>query len=579
MNNLIFNLYLTSRGDKASSLWHRSGLQFLMMLATVICVSAILPPTAEAAGAITERRLLHDTNGNGRVDGDDRPLAYQQATLHGLVSGVQEHYARPLQQARSDFAGIVRFSAHPADGQSVIVENYSCESHENTMLCVPAFNTRAAAIPGTIYFIYFVPNDRSIDPQVRDRIFQLARQAQNNYRDFVGSTFPIYYKALVIEGEQNRAWYSETPDGVHSRCEFYYLGNVWNEVKDKIGGVDWDPNHRYVIYHDIDICAPANHYAAANLGTAQLPATATATQDLFAQVGSMVTNHELGHALNLPHDASDIANCMFPTVQDIFPCLFNAGQTSDLLANNPGFWGSGGLDRELPDGSSDDEVPELFITGNWFDEGGQRGELKMRLSGPSSETVSVGVYTTPETASGHGVDYYGFTQIVSFAPNEVEKTVEIGIVNDGLPEPDEDLRLQLFNPVGMTLNRKSALVRILDDDADVLNAVYIESASVLENIGAPVNVTVRLSSASASTVTVKFKTEDSQALNGIDYYGNYQELRFAPGETRKVVQVTVINDQLREPDKRIALKLFAPENAVLIDNGMASLKILDDESR
>jgi len=354
---------------------------------------------------------------------------------------------------------------------------------------------------------------------------------------------------------------------------------VWNEVKAKIGGVDWDPNHRYVIYHDIDICSPSNHYAAANLGTAQLPATATATQDLFSNVGSMVTNHELGHALSLAHDASDLSNCMFPTVQDIFPCLFNADQVGELLANNPGFWGTGGFDRELPDGTSDDTVPELFITGDWFDEGGQRGVLKLRLSEPSSDVLSVGVYTTPETAQGHGVDYFGFTRSVTFAPNETDKTVEVRFVNDGIPEADEDLRINLFNPVGMTLDRTSALIRILDDDASVQNSLFIESASALENIGAPVDVMVRLSNASTTPVAVKFKTEDDQALNGIDYYGSYQELSFAPGETRKMIPITIIDDQLREADKRIGLRLLDPQNAAIVGDGRASLKILDDESR
>ncbi len=523
---------------------------------------------------------MFDMNNNGIVDGGDQPMSYARATLYGLHAGINEHYAGPLQSATADFAGIVRFNTHAADGQSVMVGGYSCTTQQLTILCAPVAQAQSALRSvGTVYFIYFVPQDRAVDPRIENRIWELAREAQQNYRGSVGSTFPVYYKTLVVQGDRNRRYYSETPDGIHSLCQYYYLGNIWKEVKRKIGGVDWDPDHRYVIYSDVDICQPSDHYAAANLGTAQLPATATASADLFGKVGSMVTNHELGHALTLLHNTTNVANCMYPTVQEIFPCLFSNDEVDELLANNPGFWGSGGIDRELPNGDGGGQPPVLSITGGWFPESDGTASFRLSLDSASSDPVSVTVYTTPVSAGGHGVDYRGFTRTVLFEPGSTEKIINIIIVDDELPEGDEEIRMRLTAVDGATLDRDSALIRIIDDDSDVRDAVYIEPMSTMEDVADDATVVIRLSNAQALPVSVKFKTEDDSALNGIDYYGNYQELSFQPGETTKTVAVKIINDDQREPDKSLNLRLLDPVNAVLLSGGLSSLKILDDESR
>lgn len=548
-----------------------------VLLAGIYLVPAV-SQKAQAVEPISERRLMLDVNSNGIVDSGDQPLSYQPATLLGLVSGPNEHFARQLATASSDMRGVVRFDTHAADGQSLIVPGFRCTTHQMTLLCSPAFEERSlSARNGTVYFIYFIPQDSTLQPEIRDRIWTLAQGAQANYLNFIGSTYPIYYKTLVIRGERNREYYSQTPDDIHSRCEFYYIGNIWKEIRDRIGGEDWDPDHRFVIYSDVDICSPSSHYAAANLGTAHLPANATMTDDLMGDVGAMVTNHELGHAFFLAHSVANLDNCMYPTVRDNFPCLFDAGQVDEMLTNNPGFWGNGGVDRELPNDDGEAPLPEISVTSTWFSEGDQTASVLFELSEASSEEVSVLVYTISDTARGHGVDYRGFTETLVYAPGETEKRIEFDLVDDEYPEADEDIRVRMTSPVGATLDRAEALFRIIDDDV-VQDGVFVEPMFVLENIAGPANVIIRLTNPQDRPVAVKFKTEDDEALNGIDYYGNYEQLYFAPGEISKSVPVKIIDDDLREPDKSLKLRVFDADNASLIGDGRMMLKIVDDES-
>ncbi len=88
--------------------------------------------------------------------------------------------------------------------------------------------------------------------------------------------------------------------------------------------------------------------------------------------------------------------------------------------------------------------------------------------------------------------------------------------------------------------------------------------------------TVRLDASSVSPVTVRYATVDGTATAGEDYVTVANTLDFAPGETEKVVRVTVIDDTLIEPDETFALNLTNAEGAELArDRGVAT--ILDDD--
>ena len=88
---------------------------------------------------------------------------------------------------------------------------------------------------------------------------------------------------------------------------------------------------------------------------------------------------------------------------------------------------------------------------------------------------------------------------------------------------------------------------------------------------------ITLSSPSTQTVTVQFSTVDGTASAVSDYLALInQTLEFAPGETTKLIAVTVNGDTVLEPDETFFVDLLSATNATLVDpQGLG--KILNDE--
>ena len=75
--------------------------------------------------------------------------------------------------------------------------------------------------------------------------------------------------------------------------------------------------------------------------------------------------------------------------------------------------------------------------------------------------------------------------------------------------------------------------------------------------------TVRLSRASAKTVTVEYTTANGSATAGSDYVAASGTLVFAPGDTEKTARIKVMSDSSRESEETFTLALRSPSNAEL----------------
>jgi hypothetical protein len=90
------------------------------------------------------------------------------------------------------------------------------------------------------------------------------------------------------------------------------------------------------------------------------------------------------------------------------------------------------------------------------------------LDAASTGRVTVD-YATADGSAVAGVDYTATSGRLTFEPGEVSRTVEVGLIDDALPEDDETFRLTLANPVGADLVVGSATATIEDDDGVLPN--------------------------------------------------------------------------------------------------------------
>lgn len=115
-----------------------------------------------------------------------------------------------------------------------------------------------------------------------------------------------------------------------------------------------------------------------------------------------------------------------------------------------------------------------------------------------------------------GLDYAATSTPISFADDEVSKTIPIALSNDGLHESDETFTVQLTG--GALGAARSATVTIRDavlaGRIELTSAVYSAGES-----GGSVLVGVRHVGGLNGTVSASLGTQDGTALGGEDYFG------------------------------------------------------------
>ncbi len=94
--------------------------------------------------------------------------------------------------------------------------------------------------------------------------------------------------------------------------------------------------------------------------------------------------------------------------------------------------------------------------------------------------------------------------------------------------------------------------------AGIYNSTVVENSDDLEFV-------ISLAAASTATVSVDYATADATAVAGTDYSATSGTVQFAPGETRKFVSVSVLNNPAAATgsSKNMQLVLSRPVNALL----------------
>ena len=189
-------------------------------------------------------------------------------------------------------------------------------------------------------------------------------------------------------------------------------------------------------------------------------------------------------------------------------------------------------------------------------------------------------YRTKDGTAREGTDYRGGSRTLVFLPGATVHSVLVWANEDGLDEPDETFRVELYDPDGAVLADGSGTGTITEHEeeaperAEAMPRLSIVDAAAVE--GEPAPFAVRLSPASDGTVTVRYRTAGGTATAGRDFEGTFGTLSFAPGSTRQVVQVPTREDDLDEPDETFTVTLSNPVGATLGD-GTATGTIVDDD--
>jgi chitinase len=228
----------------------------------------------------------------------------------------------------------------------------------------------------------------------------------------------------------------------------------------------------------------------------------------------------------------------------------------------------------------DDALPTVTIADAWIVEG-QSGTknitFTLQLSTASGQYVSVSYATADGTATLAGNDYQARSGTAGFSVGMTTQTVNVPVVGDTTVEGEEFFYLNLTGVSNAILADDQAVGAIYDDEP--LPVVYIGDKSAVEgNSGtSTVTYTVSLSAASTLTITVQLATSNGSATAGSDYVAKTELITFAPGQTSKLVSVTVLGDAIAEASETYFVTLSNPTNAVP-GKAQATGTILNDDT-
>ena len=122
---------------------------------------------------------------------------------------------------------------------------------------------------------------------------------------------------------------------------------------------------------------------------------------------------------------------------------------------------------------------------------------------------------------------------------------------------------------------EGVFVTVTDDGGAVQVGAW--PATVRE--GGDAILTVWLSRASTGTVTVNWATEDGTATDFVDYIADSGTRTFAPGETRKTINVVTIDDTIEDSGETFWLVLSNPQGATIAPGyERARVTIRNDEA-
>ncbi len=209
-------------------------------------------------------------------------------------------------------------------------------------------------------------------------------------------------------------------------------------------------------------------------------------------------------------------------------------------------------------------------------------EFLVELSAPSQQVVTVGMSNANITAQ-HTADYLARSDKLVFAPGETTQTVRIPLLQDTVAEPIQTYRLNLSNPTNASVPAANAslTVSIADDDSgpnaaqidfgifdpirtegDASNTVFLE----IERRG-------DVSQSAAVSWAITGGAVDAADFGGVLPSGRIQ---FAPGETARLLPITVAGDTTLEPHENAPATLSAPFNASLWQSQATILLENDD---
>ncbi|KAL4228132.1 hypothetical protein ACF0H5_013567 [Mactra antiquata] len=264
-----------------------------------------------------------------------------------------------------------------------------------------------------------------------------------------------------------------------------------------------------------------------------------------------------------------------PEVDEVFIVrLLSVSLVNQVASSDPPVLGSSGTVSQVIINANDGtKGVAIFTTDDSIvsvDEVSSNISLTVMRDRGTFGDVSVYFYAQSLVAGTNlGLDYRINPQEIIFLNGEKTKQINIEIINDDIPEPDEVFEVILSNPKnGLVLGTPNrATVTILAND-DSAGFVYFEDASILM-LNEPGTSDVEQTSAEIviergpgmyGVVNVPYQIIPEIETNRDDLSPMQGTLTFEDTQTSVVLKLSVLDDETPEDTERFIIQLLQPDN-------------------
>ena len=208
---------------------------------------------------------------------------------------------------------------------------------------------------------------------------------------------------------------------------------------------------------------------------------------------------------------------------------------------------------------TDDDIPSSVVvsfgsTTYTVTEGGTV-DITVILDDDPEQTVTVPIRTINEGGASDS-DYSGVPATVTFSSGETEKTFTVTATEDNLEDGGEGVKLSFgtLPPETTPGTTNQATVIIINRAAQNSLTVGFQSAAYSVPEGDSVTVTVILSTAPGSDVTVLLTVREQDGASAADYSGVPVNVMFSAGETSKAFTVSATQDMVDDDGESVVIR-------------------------
>jgi hypothetical protein len=200
--------------------------------------------------------------------------------------------------------------------------------------------------------------------------------------------------------------------------------------------------------------------------------------------------------------------------------------------------------------------------------------IPVSLSHTSASPVTVSYRVIGGTASP--ADYTLPPGSITFAPGELTRTLALPIIEDGTNEPNETIRITLYDPDGATHDAyKIHTYTIIDNDASYVSIAATANASEIGPV--PGNFRFTRAGNTNASIVVNFQITGTATAPG-DFAAFSNSVAIPAGVTGVNLVVNPVPDGTVELDETVVLTLISAPGARIASPNQAAVTITDGTS-